>query len=121
MISHPRILFLLGYLWALAGCTALPNTADPGTYRSQEQIAVLLPLSGRYAAAARAVREGLLAAQAATPKQNRPQLRFYDTTDPEGVPNLLRRAAAAGAVQAIGPLRKASVQILTQLPKGPIA
>ncbi len=120
MISHPRILFLLGYLWALAGCTALPNTADPGTYRSQEQIAVLLPLSGRYAAAAQAVREGLLAAQAAMPKQNRPQLRFYDTNDPEGVPNLLRRAAAAGAVQAIGPLRKASVQTLTQLPRLPI-
>ena len=81
---------------------------------------MLLPQSGRYAAAAQAVREGMLAAQAAAPKQNRPQLRFYDTNDPEGVPNLLQQAAAAGATKAIGPLRKASVQALAQLSHLPI-
>jgi len=77
-----------------------------------EQIAVLLPLSGRTTAAvAAAIRDGLLAAyQQANAVQTQPTLRFYDVGENPGyVRTAYRNAVADGADAVIGPLRKESV------------
>jgi outer membrane PBP1 activator LpoA protein len=78
------------------------------------QIAVLLPTSGRFAAAAAALRDGLLAAYYAAPLQGRPQLRFYDTSNIPEIWPLLQQAVAEGAEAAIGPLQKKSVEQLAR-------
>ena len=79
-----------------------------------ETIAVLLPLSGRYAAPARAVRDGLLTAYYNQPPYIvRPQLMILDTgEDGQPAPVAYQRAVNAGAGFVIGPLDKPSVEAL---------
>jgi outer membrane PBP1 activator LpoA protein len=99
----------------LAGCATSPLGVGGGAqqgYRAQQQVAVLLPESGRYAGAAQAIRQAILAAQAASAQGAAPQLRFYDSSDPAAVPALLQRAVAEGATLAVGPLQKESVAAL---------
>jgi outer membrane PBP1 activator LpoA protein len=86
------------------------GTADG--YVTGETVAVLLPQSGRFSNAAEAVRSGIVAAQRAEAPSKRPSLRFYDSSDPEAVPALVRRAAADGAKLVIGPLQKQAVDQL---------
>jgi len=77
-----------------------------------EQIAVLLPLSGRKTAVvAGAIRDGLVAAhQQASSLQTAPTLRFYDVGDNSGyVRTAYRNAIADGADAVIGPLTKEAV------------
>ncbi len=78
------------------------------------RIAVLLPTSGRFAAAASAIRDGLLAAHYAAPAQNRPEIRFYDSSRTEDIWSLLQKAVEEGAGAAIGPLQKEAVQQLVR-------
>lgn len=78
------------------------------------QIAVLLPLSGPYARAAATIRDGLLAAWYADPDENRPPIRFYDSSNPEQVWPLLNQAADEGASIVIGPLAKPAVEQLAR-------
>lgn len=85
--------------------------AEPGGSRSAPVVAVLLPLSGAYAAPAEAIRTGIDAAHDADIAQNRPALRFYDTQTGD-VPGLYRKALAEGASQIIGPLLKEDVAAL---------
>ncbi|MEW6038466.1 MAG: penicillin-binding protein activator [Pseudomonadota bacterium] len=85
--------------------------AEPGGSRSAPVVAVLLPLSGTYAAPAEAIRTGIDAAHDADIGQNRPTLRFYDTQAGD-VPGLYRKALAEGATQVIGPLLKEDVAAL---------
>ncbi|MEM6640321.1 MAG: penicillin-binding protein activator, partial [Pseudomonadota bacterium] len=81
-----------------------------------DTVAVLLPLSGRFAGTAAAVRDGLLAAYLADDQQiGRPALRFYDTSTLDA-PALLERAAADGARLAIGPLLKNQVDAVASSP-----
>lgn len=110
-------LALLALTISLVGCVA--NQPRSGNalgatdgYSSQDVVAVLLPKSGRYAGAAEAVRDGILAAQSVDGQARRPQVRFYDSSDPASVPRLLLQAAADGATLAIGPLQKESVNAL---------
>ncbi len=77
-----------------------------------ERIGVILPASGRFAAAATAVRNGILAAyfqqQGAKPK-----LRFYDSGENyQSSINAYRAAENDGATWIIGPLDK---EIITQM------
>ncbi len=73
------------------------------------QIGVLLPLSGRSAAAGTAIREGLLGAWYNDLREGpRPVLRFYDVAA-EGNVFGYRRAVEEGAEFVIGPLLKSSV------------
>jgi outer membrane PBP1 activator LpoA protein len=108
----------------VAGCVANPSLmGDAKTgdgYRGDEQVAVLLPQSGRYAGAAQALRDGILAAQGADPQGRRPRFRFYDSSDPASAPNLLLQAAANGATMAIGPLQKEAVTALVASGEVPI-
>jgi outer membrane PBP1 activator LpoA protein len=72
-------------------------------------VAVLLPLSGRAAAQAAQVRDGLLASWFLSPAGSVPPLRFYDTGQLP-VADALRLASESGADQIIGPLLREEVQ-----------
>ncbi len=75
-------------------------------------IALLLPLSGDFAAAAEAVRHGVLAAYYAA-EGERPELRVYDTGgDGQQAVAAYRRAVEAGAEYTVGPLTKRGVAAL---------
>ncbi|MEM9532937.1 MAG: penicillin-binding protein activator [Pseudomonadota bacterium] len=86
----------------LLGGTPVQNL-DP------DRIAVLLPFSGRFPAAARAVRDGLLSAYYGDARR-RAEIQFYDTGDnPREAIAQYRRAVADGADQIIGPLERDAV------------
>jgi hypothetical protein len=80
-------------------------------------VALLLPLDGKLAGAASAVRDGVLAAYYDAPVSGtQPQLRIYDSGDlPESAVASYQLAVADGAEFVIGPLRKEAVEaVLTQ-------
>ncbi len=75
-----------------------------------EQIALLLPMSGRLNVAASAVREGFLAAYYEhNHGRGGPNIRFYDV-DRGGAAAAYELAVAEGADIVVGPLDKASVE-----------
>lgn len=81
-------------------------------YKLPRHIALLLPLSGDYATAGKAIREGVLAAYYAT-DIGRPAVTVYDTGgDPKRVAQIYRRAVEDGAEHVIGPLTKGGVRSL---------
>ena len=71
-------------------------------------VALLLPLSGTFASAAAAIRDGFLAAWFAAPRTDRPVVSVYDTGagEPEAV---FRTAIAEGADFVVGPLSKKAI------------
>ena len=77
-------------------------------------VAVLLPSSGPYATAAKAIKDGLLVAHrlAASAAPQLP-LKFYDSEKAD-VASLYQQALADGAKQVIGPLVKEQIQSLAQ-------
>ncbi len=93
----------------------LPQLLQRSIERLQEQvrqidhIAILLPRQGRYAGAAQALRDGILATYYELPQDKRPHLRFYDSSDPASVWPLYAEAIANGAQAIIGPLQKEAV------------
>lgn len=77
-------------------------------------IGVLLPLSGPFAQAGAAVRDGILAAYYRSPERSTLRLNIYDAgTAPEQVLSQLEQAVSDGAQFVIGPLDKSAVQLLT--------
>jgi outer membrane PBP1 activator LpoA protein len=72
------------------------------------QIALLLPLSGRSETYGTAVRDGFIAAYMQQNASNRPRLKIYDVAA-EGVANAYNRAIADGAGFVVGPLFKDEV------------
>ncbi|MEA3278838.1 MAG: penicillin-binding protein activator [Pseudomonadota bacterium] len=118
-----RTLSTLLLALVLGGCAMIGaeretdrDLSRAGGYRGGETVAVLLPETGRFASAARTLREGILAAQRADEQGRRPNLRFYDSADDQSAPALVRKAAAEGASLVIGPLQK---QAVNQLASGP--
>lgn len=78
-------------------------------------VALLLPLSGRYAAPAEAVREGFFAAWLQTP-QPRPTVQVFDSGDSiASFDAAYREALASRAGFIVGPLEKEQVQRLVQM------
>ncbi|NOV32063.1 penicillin-binding protein activator [Methylomonas sp. ZR1] len=77
-------------------------------------IAVLLPGSGSYASAAKAIREGLTVAHrlAASAAPQMP-LKYYDS-EKDDIANIYKQAVSDGAKQVIGPLVKEQIQNLAQ-------
>lgn len=80
-----------------------------------ENIALLLPFSGRYAKVGAAVRDGFLSAYYNSPQHEKVTLRFYDAGD-NPYQSLLgyRQAVLGGADFIIGPLNKSGVEIVVQ-------
>lgn len=100
--GHPALPALLRHYPLATG------EAPPGPRR----IAVLLPRQGPYAEAGAALRDGLLAAYYAQPRERRPRLRLHDLSDPARALAELEQAAAEGAEAAIGPLQREAVTTL---------
>lgn len=89
--------------------------------RSQElsarpaNIALLLPLSGRYAKAGAAIQDGILAAYYSDPQRPNITLRSYDVGEQaEQINSVYQQAVNEGAEFIIGPLDKAAVATLAQ-------
>ena len=74
----------------------------------QEQIALLLPLSGRSESVGNAVRDGFIAAYLQQDAATRPLLKIYDTAA-DSVAGAYRHAVDDGAAFVVGPLTKEDV------------
>ena len=80
-----------------------------------KKIALLLPLSGRYANAAKAIRDGLFASYYAKKDKEEIMIRIYDTEGkPEKIEQIYEQAVTNGAQFIIGPLNKVSINKLTE-------
>jgi outer membrane PBP1 activator LpoA protein len=90
--------------------------------QTPEHIAILLPLTGKLASAAQAVRDGIMAAYYDTPDSNRrPALRIYDSgATADNALAAYQLAVSNGANFVIGPLLKESVEALAQLHPLPV-
>jgi outer membrane PBP1 activator LpoA protein len=86
----------------------LQNAAAPAVPLSfPDQIALLLPLSGRSESVGTAVRDGFIAAYLQQDPATRPLLKIYDTAD--SVAGAYRHALDDGAAFVVGPLTKEDV------------
>jgi hypothetical protein len=81
------------------------------------QIALLLPLSGRSEGYGTAVRDGFVAAYLQQDAATRPRLKFYDVAA-ESVGTAYNRAIADGAGFVVGPLTKDDVAAVAPLSAG---
>lgn len=80
-----------------------------------KNIALLLPLTGRFANPAKAIRDGLLAAYYAEKNKEDITIRIYDTKGtPENIDDIYEKAISNGAQFVIGPLNKASINKLAE-------
>ena len=89
-------------------------------YQQARHIAVLLPEQGRYAPAAEALKNGLMAAWYASPADKRPQLSFYDSSDIQKTWPVYVEAMERGADFVIGPLQKEAVSQLLNAGELPV-
>jgi outer membrane PBP1 activator LpoA protein len=86
-----------------------------------QQVAVLLPLTGRYSAAGTAIREGLLAAYYQARTQGpASRLKFYDTAQSQDITKLYDQAINEGGSVVLGPLRKDEVNRLLERGNFPV-
>lgn len=88
--------------------------------REHRQIALLLPLSGRFASAGTAVRDGFLAAYYNTPEAQRAILQIHDTAHSASILPAYEQALQDGAEMIIGPLSKEGVSTLLGRPDFPV-
>ena len=86
-----------------------------------QRIAVLLPLTGRLAAAASAIRDGLLASFYESTHQTNmsPNIQFYDTNNVD-INFIYDQAVTNGAELVIGPLSKSNITILAKRENLPV-
>lgn len=86
-----------------------------------ENIALLLPLSGRFAKPAQAIRDGFFAAYYAQKIQKNMTVRVYDTAgSPEIIERVYDKAVSNGAKFIIGPLNKTSIEQLANTQQLPV-
>jgi outer membrane PBP1 activator LpoA protein len=81
------------------------------------QVALLLPLSGRAAAAGSAVRDGFLGAYYDDGATDRPRIRVYDVAERDA-PSAYLQAIADGSDFVVGPLTREEVAALATLADG---
>ena len=94
--------------------TAAPPQLAAAAGEFPDQIALLLPLSGRAEAVGIAVRDGFIAAYLEQSAGNRPRLRVYDVAA-EPVGTVYTRAVSDGASFVVGPLTKEDVAAVLPL------
>jgi hypothetical protein len=82
-----------------------------------DQIALLLPLTGRAEAVGVAVRDGFIAAYLEQPAASRPRLKIYDVAT-ETVAGAYQHAMQDGAGFVVGPLTKEDVAAIAPLSAG---
>ena len=79
-----------------------------------KHIAVLLPLQGKLAKPAKAIRDGIMASHYKSPLSDNIQLRFYDTSGNNSIWHTFQQAMDNGAEFIIGPLAKSNVKTLSE-------
>ncbi len=90
-----------------------PNPQGFGDhYNHPKQIALLLPLTGKHADSAKAIREGFLASYYQQQGQ-KPVVKVYDTTKEQDVQRVYDLALDEGADFVVGPLSKEDVHRLS--------
>ena len=91
---------------------------QPEALGRPKQIAFILPMKGRIAKPARAIKNGFLAAYYADPNiMHRPSIKMYDEgNDPNQITAIYQTAIDEGADFVIGPLNKAAVANLAAYP-----
>jgi outer membrane PBP1 activator LpoA protein len=104
--QHPANASVLAAGAQIAAATEFPD-----------QIALLLPLSGRAEAVGVAVRDGFIAAYLEQDPSTRPRLRIYDVAA-ESVASAYTAAVADGAGFVVGPLTKEDVAAVVPLSAG---
>lgn len=87
-------------------------TSLPASHNNM--LALLLPLSGKQATAAQAIRDGFMAAAL---QGDHPQIQLFDT-NALGTTNAYNQALAAGADMIVGPLLKEDVDAIAANPVG---
>jgi outer membrane PBP1 activator LpoA protein len=107
---------------ALAALSGEPGVGIPDAVAKLESaphLALMLPLSGRTAAASAQIRDGFMTAYYELPAGTRPRLRVYDTAI-AAVADTVAQASAAGAEFIVGPLTReevvAAADLLTTRP-----
>mgnify|MGYP001805948451 FL=1 len=103
--THPRHQALPGLARAYAATLS-------GGYAPGDQVTIMLPRSGYFAAAAKAIRAGITAAHQADDPEQRPILSFVDSTQDNRLLAIHAKAIADGVDYVIGPLQKAAVDDL---------
>ncbi len=96
---------------------AMASTQIAAATEFPDQIALLLPLSGRAEAVGVAVRDGFLAAYLEQDSATRPRLRIYDVAA-ESVGSAYTHAISEGAGFVVGPLTKEDVVAMLPLTEG---
>src|SRR5882762_4762778 len=96
---------------------AMASTQIAAAAEFPNQIALLLPLSGRAEPIGVAVRDGFIAAYLEQPPATRPRLRIYDVAA-ESVGSAYTQAVAEGAGFVVGPLTKEDVAAVAPLSDG---
>ncbi len=87
------------------------TSTKPGLIGRVDRIALLIPLSSPYEVAAKAVRDGVLAMDAANSDPDKPKIMIYDIgDDPSQAPDYYRQAVRDGAQLVIGPLGREAVE-----------
>lgn len=81
--------------------------------RYPKSIALMLPLTGRYASAAEAIRDGFMASYFNHDIAHRPVIHIYDTEGRE-IETVFKQALSDGSRFIVGPLQKEAVAQLTQ-------
>jgi outer membrane PBP1 activator LpoA protein len=76
---------------------------------AEAHIALLLPISGRAAAASTQVRDGFMTAYYQSAPAQRPRVRVYDTGEGGGIADAIGRATQDGAEFIVGPLTREEV------------
>jgi len=79
-----------------------------------QHIAVLLPLQGKLAKPAKAIRDGIMASHYQSPLTANIQLRFYDTSNPALILSTYQQAIDNGAEFVIGPLAKSNLSSIIE-------
>src|ERR1700735_2960931 len=96
---------------------ALASTQIAAATEFPDQIALLLPLSGRAEAVGVAVRDGFIAAYLEQDPASRPRLKIYDVAA-ESVGSAYTHAISEGASFVVGPLTKEDVAAIVPLSGG---
>jgi uncharacterized protein len=111
--SHPALAALAnepGFVVEIAPEARLENAPH---------VALMLPLSGRTAAASAQIRDGFMTAYYQLPANARPRLRVYDTAA-TSIAEAVGTASAAGAEFIVGPLTReevvAAAELISQRP-----
>lgn len=106
-----------GWLNNWPGHPAANYFLDMNQVNSHQKVAVLLPFSGRFSEVAKAVQKGMLTA-AISDIKGRNELMFFDTGSAgENVSAAYYSAQEYQSDMIIGPLDKASIEVLEQMPE----